>query len=82
LANAVQKEGKFESFIRCQTALKEAEMTDDSVTEVEVGILDAILEDVCCVDVMYVVKIVRWMDGWKGWCDTNLNHSPKNGSSG
>jgi hypothetical protein len=64
LAKAVQKEGKSESLIRCQTALKGAEMTDDSVTEVEVGILDAIFEDVCCVDVMYVVKIVRWMDGW------------------
>jgi hypothetical protein len=73
LANAVQKDGKFESFIRCQTALKGAEMTDDSVTEVEVGILDAIVEDFGCVDVMYVVKIVRLMDGWRGWCDIIIN---------
>lgn len=48
-------------------------MTDDSVTEVEVGILDAIVEDFGCVDVMYVAKIVRLMDGWRGWCDIIIN---------
>lgn len=40
---AVQKLLKLSSLIRCQTELKGAEMTADSVTEVEVGMREDIL---------------------------------------
>ncbi len=56
LDKAVQKEGKLSSFMWCQTELKGAEMTADSVTEVEVGIRDAILWEVCCIEFLGVVK--------------------------
>ncbi len=45
LLKAVQKELKLSSLIRCQTWLNGASMTADSVTEVEVGMRDAIWVD-------------------------------------
>jgi hypothetical protein len=64
LDRALQKEGKLWSFMRCQTWLKGAEMTADSVTEVEVGMRDAILEEVCFVDLCFEVKVcgLEWME--------------------
>ena len=38
-----QKSAKFSSLMRCQTELKGAEMTADSVTEVEVGMRDILI---------------------------------------
>ena len=43
LTRAVQKSLKDSSLMRCQTELKGADMTADSVTEVEVGMREAIL---------------------------------------
>jgi hypothetical protein len=43
LLKAVQNELKLSILIRCQTELNGASMTADSVTEVEVGMRDAIV---------------------------------------
>ena len=50
LERADQKVGKEGSLMRCQTWEREAEITADSDTEVEVGIaVDDMLEFCCCV---------------------------------
>ena len=46
LFKAVQNSGKLWSLMRCQTALRGAARTADSVTEVEVGMLDAMMGNV------------------------------------
>lgn len=53
--------------MRCQTELTGAEMTADSVTEVEVGMRDAILGEVCYLEARCEVLEVGMVLG--GWSD-------------
>ena len=46
LSSLLQKEAKFCSLMRCQTALMGASITADSVTEVEVGIRDIVIRGI------------------------------------